>query len=715
METASSKVDDGTRTQCHERGVFFPGWFPRSHCYHPSLPPRRLRMAEELEGLRATILTWPALGGGSISLPYLQEEANGPVPARFRFYGFVNDREFIAACHKRGISVFGVVFTAQGWEVPAELNDDEDEVLSMTEMRGVGTRRWLGLREFGSDRYPKLWPPFRDYFPQGLVNSRGEQVTDLIEECATRDINGEKIHCYWVECPDREHQGYLMDLNNRVWRAYIKEIIRIQVAAGVDGIQFDEISTPLNAMQYGGCFCPECCDGFTSYLRRIGRPEAAEEGFQYDEWLRSQGYDFRQRLRETPLLSDYIRYQKEMVTASFRELSDFVRETAKQEGRDLRISANTYDMDPLYDAVVPHLDVCVPEHRRTDYRQPAWCRYGTAMAEGKPLLVQVNPYGGGTWADVVGEFSEGGGRDRYRVLAYEAAAMGAVLSVPYGSWMGSEILDAAYAPMTVAKEVQTFLAEHEWLYTNESLNVIGIVYDVESCYESSVLKSMAGQQDGTLGEHQRVMRLASAVAEAQEPFDVVVLHDRRLRLNGVGLPDLSRYEVLLVPAGARLGDEEVTRITGALDKGCRIFVAGEDSAVDGGDKDGRFSEGVRQLLRDSRVEVVERSMVGATLAKLPGRECVVTPTPGFGVNLCRTASGGVAVHLVNYRNEDGATTPVRHVVVKLRGGREYAKARLWKPGCAANVHEDVSLEIQDGVHTLYVPRVDVYGVIELVE
>ena len=68
-----------------ERGVYFDAWFPRQHCYHPSLPPRRLRMIEDLEAYRATSLVWSALGGGSISLPYLEQEAWGEVDTRFRF------------------------------------------------------------------------------------------------------------------------------------------------------------------------------------------------------------------------------------------------------------------------------------------------------------------------------------------------------------------------------------------------------------------------------------------------------------------------------------------------------------------------------------------------------------------------------------------------------------------------------------------------------
>ena len=50
-----------------ERGVYFDAWFPGQHCYHPSLPPRRLRMVEHLVDYHATVLVWAALGGGSIS------------------------------------------------------------------------------------------------------------------------------------------------------------------------------------------------------------------------------------------------------------------------------------------------------------------------------------------------------------------------------------------------------------------------------------------------------------------------------------------------------------------------------------------------------------------------------------------------------------------------------------------------------------------------
>jgi hypothetical protein len=91
-----------------ERGIYFDAWYRDEHCYHPSLPMRRTQMVQDLVDYEATILVWSALGGGVLSLPYMEEEAYGEVPARLRMYGYMNDAEFIQECAKHGIKVFGV-------------------------------------------------------------------------------------------------------------------------------------------------------------------------------------------------------------------------------------------------------------------------------------------------------------------------------------------------------------------------------------------------------------------------------------------------------------------------------------------------------------------------------------------------------------------------------------------------------------------------------
>ena len=89
-----------------ERGIYFDGWFKHNHCYHPSLPLRNIQMLEDLKLYHGTVLIWGGMGGGSISLPYLEQEAYGDVDPRLRFYGFMNDSEFAAECAKAGISLY---------------------------------------------------------------------------------------------------------------------------------------------------------------------------------------------------------------------------------------------------------------------------------------------------------------------------------------------------------------------------------------------------------------------------------------------------------------------------------------------------------------------------------------------------------------------------------------------------------------------------------
>ncbi len=76
-----------------ERGVYFDGWYKHNHCYHPSLPIRTVQMLEDLKRFHGTVLVWSGMGDGSISLPYLDQEINGPVDVRMRFYGGMSDRD----------------------------------------------------------------------------------------------------------------------------------------------------------------------------------------------------------------------------------------------------------------------------------------------------------------------------------------------------------------------------------------------------------------------------------------------------------------------------------------------------------------------------------------------------------------------------------------------------------------------------------------------
>lgn len=684
------------------RGVYFDAWFPRQHCYHPSLPPRRLRMVDDLVDFRATVLVWASMGGGSLSLPYLEQEAFGPVDARSRFYGFVNDSEFIAACHERGIKVLGIVFEAQGWEFPVELSEDEDEVLAINELRGVGKRDWMGLREFSSNRYPKLWKPVEHYFPEGLVNSDGEPVTDLIEECVVRDIHQEPCHAHWVECPDREHQCYYMDRNNPVWREYLKAVIRIQLDAGADGIQLDEAELPMGAFQYGACFCKDCMKGFREYLQGL-KPSQVDialddvdlSTFHYGEWLLAQGYDFKTGRESTPLFGDYYAFQCLAIKRYFAELADYAREYGRSLGREIILSGNFFNLEPMYLALADDVDLVITEMRNTTYQQPEWYRYVASFAGDKDVVVVENPYGG-VVPELIGLLAEGKGHDLFRLSLFEAAAFGANMSVPYGSWMGSVIEDSFYAPHGLATEIQTFLADHEQLVARPTVNEVAVVFSVESTREL-IGKADASDNTTNLRDESVVVPyrvVTKTFADAAVPFDVVIWSD------GVTAPDrasaeaLARYATVVLPDVYAMTDAQVAAIEGYLAGGGTVVTTDRVAAT---------------LPKHENVRTAHRAVLEELLPH--GRQVdTTTPQGAVASNLQQLADGSVALHLVNYaydRDADAVRTltdvPLR---VRLPKGKERATA-------VASDGSRTALEVtrEDDVHGVRLDALGVYTIV----
>jgi hypothetical protein len=692
-----------------ERGVYFDAWFPRQHNYHPSLPPRRLRMVEELEQYRATTLVWAALGGGSISLPYLEQEAFGSIDPRFRVYGFVNDREFIAACDRAGIRVFGIVFEVQGWEFPVELDADEGEVLAMNELRGEGARAWLGLREFSSDRYPKLWKPLAHYFPQGLRNSLGEPVTDLIEECCSRDIHGEPCHCLWVEAPDREHACYAMDRNNPVWREYLKAIIRIQIDAGVHGVQLDEAELPITSMQYGGCFCRECMTQFRAYLAALDPAPPELDGvdvatFHYGDWLLAQGFDFKEGRERSPLFEHYMRFQRGAITRYFGELADYAREYGRSRGREVLVSGNFFNMFEHYYALEPKTDLLITEMRNTRYRQPAWYRYVAGFAGAKPVIVVENPYGG-VVPELIDQLGHGRGYDRFRMSVYEAYALGTSMSLPYGSWMGSEIEDAFFAPHELCVEIGEFLAANEQLYSTHSAAEVGIVFSVESslAQEEAARAALANNRLNVLPDRLSPFWAAcEALCDAAQPYDVVMFPDGTLRPDTVTAAELSGHRVLVLADCAFLTPHQAEALIGYLDAGGRAIVVG------------RLGENLPGELRE-RIAGHPRSVrAGApeeVHAALPDGPQVTAPDGlDVAIGLHRVA-GGIAVHLLRYDYDEDAdgVPPLAGLELRVRLPEGLARCRAVTPGgeIPATAAET------DGAYTLALRDVPLYTVIEL--
>ena len=156
----------------------------------------------------------------------------------------------------------------------------------------------------------------------------------------------------------------------------------------------------------------------------------------------------------------------------------------------------------MYLALADDVDLVITEMRNTTYRQPEWYRYVAAFAGDKDVVVVENPYGG-VVPELIGLLAEGKGHDLFRLSLFEAAALGANMSVPYGSWMGSVIEDSFYAPHGLATEIQDFLADHEHLFARRTVNEVAVVFSVESTRE---LIGKADASDNTDQRPRRVRR-----------------------------------------------------------------------------------------------------------------------------------------------------------------------------------------------------------------
>src|SRR5579875_313987 len=686
-----------------ERGVYFDAWYPRQHCYHPSLPARRLKMIEDLEQYHATTLVWSALGGGSISLPYLEQEAWGPIDARFRFYGYLNDAEFIYECQKRGIKVFGIVFEVQGWEFPAELSDDEGELLSLNELRSTGKEGWLGLREFSQDRYPHLWKPFKHYFPEGLRNSEGEEVRDLLEECASRDIYGAALHSTWVECPDRKHYAYLMDRNNPVWREYLKAVIRIQIDAGVAGVELDEADLPMFATGYGGCFCKDCMRLFREYLKELPKDRLPPEldgvdltTFHYGSWLLDQGYDFKANRESTPLYWEYLRFQRKTVTKYFGELADYVKEYAASVGREVLVSGNFYAFNAHFHAMAKKADILITEMNATSYRQPAWYRYAAGFAGRKATIVVENPYGGCP-PELLEKLKEGKGYDLFRMMHYEAAALGLNMGVPYGAWMGSVIEDSFWPPHHLVVEVQNFLARYEdLLYSVNSFAETAVVYSVESSYRFA-------EAYGT-GTNFPFWEACNVLVNAKQPFDVVVFGDNELGEGEVSGDVFSQYRTVVLPQCTDLSLSQVSALEAFLGSGGHVRAIGEFAT--------QVGEGVQAELFSHPRVLRGSSLQLSDLAD--GPQIVIEPIVDCYLHVQRVGDRAAAVHLIRYDYEEriDAVPTLERLSLGVRLARPFRSMKVFSPCGTPTGKLSYVRELRE-IHRIELENVPLYTVVLL--
>jgi hypothetical protein len=455
--------------------------------------------------------------------------------------------------------------------------------------------------------------------------------------------------------------------------------------------------------------------GFRAYLQALPADQRPAElagvdleAFHYGQWLLARGYDFKTRRDETPLFFTYIRYQRGQIKRYFAELADYAHEYARSKGREVLVSGNFFNLHDEYYPLEPSVDMIITEMRNTRYRQPEWYRYVNGFTAGalgaKPVVVVENPYGG-VVPELIDLLGRGRGYDLFRLSLYEAAAMGANMSAPYGSWMGSRQEDAFYAPHDLVVEVQSFLADNEALFSQQSYADVAVVFSTESNFE--LIARQAAFADNLRNE--TVEGLAIAFAEVTrrlskdaQPYDVIFFPDGRLRDDQISFEQLRRYRVLLLPQCSYLTTGQAGALRQYLDAGGRIAGIGPLGA--------NLDESTRRALLDHPGTTMLRTVEEAVSPVALGTpQVTISGEADLGLHLQRVGRGA-ALHLVNYAYDAGrdAVVEAEGLQISVRLPHRYGTATVFTPGAEPRPLET---QVDGDMHTLWFDRLPLYMIV----
>lgn len=616
------------------RGMHYMCWYRNDWNYHPSMPMKRLQQVQDIVDMNGNMLLWSCLGSAAIGIQYLDKEANEQIPPRLRFYGYLNDKEFIEECGKRGITAFAVIWKAQLWEFPAEFNEDESELLALNKLRGVGKKGWIGMRELSTDRYPKLFPSIKEFFPEGMTGSDGNSVKDFLEEFRTVTLDGKPILSTWLMVPGHEHYCNTPCGNKPTYMQYVRKEIEIMVDAGAPGIHIDEEDSQMHALLNAGCFCKDCMKGFRKHLK--GNPSDETAGldldlFDYRKYLKEKGYtdndlvggqmDRRFRI---PLFKAFVMFNMQGMEQNVVEIANYARAYSLQKhGKPVLVTSNHFHCLPHYTSIRKYCDFIIGEKSGIKLRQDGFYRFGYAFFGGKEGSFIEDP--NDHVLQIIQDIDHAK-NDSYILFMLEPLAHGFNIAIPYGAWLMNFKKDSFYPNLEIEHQMGEWLKKHEDLFTNHFVAETAILYDQRSALETELF--LGGHQDSHReGGFRTFHDLSQTLCDQRILYNVIyVSPDEPLT------PErLSDYKNLILPDAFSLPEDEILMIREWMSQGGHVISLGK---VDPRMADTRFSY---QKFHDLKKWIVKTGTI------LDAQE-----VSDLGLALHKR-DRGYALHLVNYR------------------------------------------------------------------
>jgi len=673
------------------RGMHTMCWHRNDWNYHPSLPMKRLQQVQDIVDMNANLLLWSCLGSGAIGIQYLDREAKEPIPPRARFYGYLNDKEFIEECGKRGVTAFAVIWKAQLWEFPAEFNQDETEILALNKLRGVGTKGWIGMRELSTDRYPKIFPSIRQYFPKEIIDSDGNPVQDFLAEFQSITLDGKPILSTWLMVPGHEHVCYTPCGNKPTYRQYLKKEIEMMVEAGAPGIHIDEGDSQLHALHQAGCFCKDCLKGFLKYLQEHPSGETARldlDHFDYRKFLKEKGFSDddlvgtqMDRRFLIPFFREFVLFNLQGMEQNVAELAEYARAFSLQKhGKPVLITSNLFHGLPRYAALRKYCELIIGEKSDIQLRQDGFYRFGQAFLGGKPGCFIEDP---NEYVLQIIQDSDQARNDSYILFMLEPLAHGFQIAIPYGAWLMNLKKDSFYPNLEIERQIGEWLKKHADLFTNLLVAETALLYDQRSALETELF--LGGHQFAKKdGGFRTFHELCQALCDQQLLYKVIyVSPDEPL------IPErLSGYRNLILPDAFSLPANEIQMIRAWMNQGGRVISLGK---VNPRLECTHYND---REFRELRNWILEAGV----LLEAQGVD-------GLGISL-HQRKGGYTLHLVNYHLN--STSRVIETIPK-------AVFKLgWRPGqVKVYAFPESAVEASLGGDLLTIKNIGIYTIVDL--
>jgi hypothetical protein len=280
--------------------------------------------------------------------------------------------------------------------------------------------------------------------------------------------------------------------------------------------------------------------------------------------------------------------------------------------------------------------------------------------------------------------------------------------VPYGAWMGSVIQDSFHPPHDLCVEIQTFLADHEALFSPATYNETGVVYSVASNFQRASRRDLFAdnRSNTSSGEGLPFWEVSDRLVAAGQPYDVIFLPDGTLRPDTLPPAALSQYRTLILPDCVFLTDQQAACLQAFLNGGGQVLALGDLGA--------NLDEAARQALLGHAGTRRLEAAAGVEPAQWPdGPQVTLAGRDDLAVHVQRLDDGSAAVHLIRYAYDaDHDRVPdLARLDLAVRLPEAFSRVEVHAPGREVKAE----LKVAGELHHVHLEDVPLYCVIHLLK